>query len=143
MVIIIDTALKQGGIVEWDGGIKAVHSISALSLPDLSKLLVHPIVAESVQLFGLGKIALANKYEAKGILLGIAATNNVPIEWVHAKTWQKHFGFKKDTSDYQWKKYLWEQANEYYPCTKEQADAILITRYYEEVLHPQRNSKPK
>lgn len=143
MVIIIDTALKQGGIVEWDGGIKQVYSISELSLPDLSKLLVHPIIAESVQLFGLGKIALANKYEAKGILLGIAATNNVPIEWVHAKTWQKHFGFKKDSSDYQWKKYLWEQASEYYPCTKEQADAILITRYYEEVLHPQRNSKPK
>lgn len=131
MIAIVDTALKQGGIVLMEGGeIKEIHHISSLTTDDMAKLLIYPIYAESVQLFGMGKMALANKYEAKGILLGIAACNNVPITWIPAKEWQKALGFQKGKmTDYQWKKFLWQEASKIVKCSKEAADAVLIASY--------------
>jgi hypothetical protein len=138
MVIVIDTAFKQGGIVVWSGGIKGIYHISELTLAEFAALIKRtnaPIIAESVQLFGLGKIALANKYEAKGRLEAIAAMCNLPITWVAAKTWQKALGLsKKGFTDYQWKKLLHEKALEITDCSKEAADAVLITKYYEDFL---------
>lgn len=146
MVTIIDTALKQGGIVFWSGGVKAVYHISELSLQEYSRLLRElncPIIAESVQLFGLGKIALANKYEAKGRLEAIAATHGLEITWVAAKTWQKALGLsKKGLNDYQWKKLLHQKAIEIHDCSKEAADAVLIALYYENFLRFQGEGKP-
>lgn len=131
-LLIFDTALKQGGIVFWDGEIKWIKERSALSLQDLHELFCLPdvIVAEEVQLFSAGKAALAAKYQAKGQLEAFAAVCGKEIQWVPAKKWQKALGFAKDgRTDYQWKKYLWEQAQQFYPCTKESADAVLITRF--------------
>lgn len=132
-LIVFDTALKQGGIVFWDGEIKWVKERSKLSLTELHELFCIPdvIVAEEVQLFSAGKAALAAKYQAKGQLEAFAAVCGKEINWVSAKKWQKALGFSKDgRTDYQWKKYLWEQAQEFHSCTKEAADAVLITHYY-------------
>lgn len=131
-LITFDTALKQGGIVFWDGEIKWVKERSTLSLQDLHELFCIPdvIVAEEVQLFSAGKAALAAKYQAKGQLEAFATACGKEITWVSAKKWQKALGFSKDKrTDYQWKKYLWEQAQLIHPCTKESADAVLITHF--------------
>ena len=132
-LIVFDTALEQGGIVFWDGEIKWVKERSKLSLPDLHELFCIPdvIVAEEVQLFGKGKKALAAKYQAKGQLEAFAAVCGKEIIWIRATKWQKALGFSKDgRTDYRWKEYLWEQAQAIHACTKEAADAVLITHYY-------------
>lgn len=131
MRLVVDTALKQGGVVLINGfSIVKVWRISELTIPEMRGILIHPIIAEEVQLFGLGKIALANKYEAKGILMGLAACQGVGITWLRASKWQKGLGLKKGDRSYpQWKKFLWEEANKYYPCQKEEADAILMAKY--------------
>lgn len=131
MRLVVDTALKQGGVVLIDdSSILKVWRISEMTIPEMRDILVYPIIAEEVQLFGLGKIALANKYEAKGILIGLAACQSQEITWLRASKWQKELGLKKGERTYaQWKKFLWEEAKKFYPCQKEEADAILMAKY--------------
>lgn len=130
-IIVFDTALKQGGIVVFDGEYK-VYERSKLTLKQLWELFCSAdhIYAEEVQLFSAGKIALANKFEAKGQLEAFAAMCDKEITYISAKKWQKHFGYKKEKlTDYQWKKFLWEEACKIINVSKEAADAVLITKY--------------
>ncbi len=134
--IAIDTARTQGGIVVSREEGDRIYKISKLTLTQYGRLLIDeglPIYAEAVQAFAFGKAAYAAKFEAKGRLEAIAAIAGVEIEYIYPQTWLAFYKFKKVGNDYQWKKYLREEAKKYNPkADTETADAILIANFVKE-----------
>lgn len=145
---VLDTSVNQGGIIlVLDGEISQHWCISSLERKQWYDILCAfdvPLVAEAILGFSKGAKASEAKGAVRERIEHILETCEKQITWIQPKAWQKFLGFNREgRSDYQWKKYLMEQAKFYFPdhkINKENADAFLITKY---ILDGGHTSRPK
>lgn len=95
------------------------------------------VVAEDVHTFaGQGLVSSGTLMKNKGILIGVASSFGLDVEFIEPMAWIKCYTLKRSThfeKKKQWKEHLMSKANEIrgdkYPLNLQTTDAFLIWNY--------------